>query len=325
MSAGPVSIYPEERLERDRWIMARRRPRNVLDPLRPYAFFVEEECSANGEIVPVATVFLTNRECPWRCLMCDLWQDTLTETLPSGAIPAQINYALKQLPEARHIKLYNNGSFFDPGAIPPQDYEEIAGLLSKFDRVIVESHPALIGDKCFRFKNLLDGKLEVAMGLETVHPQILERLNKQMTLEQFSKAAESLRDHAIAIRTFILVKPPFMNDEEALEWAARSLDFAFGCGASVATLIPTRPGNGALEELSLGGDFASPRLSTLERALACGLSLARGRVFVDLWNVTGLAKCFACAEARVARLNWMNLHQAAGDAIDCDRCGGKAD
>jgi archaeosine synthase beta-subunit len=324
MSLAQVSIYPESRAERDRWILARRRPRNLVDPSRPYNFFVEEERSATGEMVPVATVLLTNRECPWRCLMCDLWQNTLTERLLTGAIPAQIDHALKQLPKARHIKLYNSGSFFDPAAVPPQDYPEIAAQLSGFERVIVESHPALIGERCSRFKDLLSGRLEVAMGLETAHPLILERLNKQMTLESFSEAAEKLGDCDIDLRVFILVKPPFMKDKESLEWAERSLDFAFDCGASAVALIPTRAGNGALEELTLSGDFAPPRLSTLEQAVAYGLSLARGRVFVDLWNIDRLARCCYCDESRFARLKWINLHQMIPDPILCDRCGGSA-
>ena len=35
-----------------------------------------------------------------------------------GDIPAQIAYALDQLPPARQIKLYNSGNFFDHQAIP---------------------------------------------------------------------------------------------------------------------------------------------------------------------------------------------------------------
>src|SRR5271155_4766982 len=77
-------LYPDTRAERDTWILARRPERDSLDPLRPYAFFVEEEYSAEGEVVSVATVFLTNRECPWRCLMCDLWKNTLLQAVPVG-------------------------------------------------------------------------------------------------------------------------------------------------------------------------------------------------------------------------------------------------
>src|SRR5439155_17935659 len=88
---------PDLPRERDAWIMGRRPARNPLDPQRPYAFMIEEERAESGEIVAVATVFLTNRECPWRCLMCDLWRNTLLETVPPGAIPAQIDYALAEL------------------------------------------------------------------------------------------------------------------------------------------------------------------------------------------------------------------------------------
>ena len=342
-------LYPTSSTARDHWIITQRPQRNALDPTRPYAFLVEDEHSATKEIVPVATLFLTNRECPWRCLMCDLWKSTLTETVPIGAIPAQIDYALAQLPPARQIKLYNSGSFFDPNAIPPQDHDTIAKQTANFERVIVECHPFLIGQSCFQFKSKLEElntchserseepphfarsadtaslsnsytKLEVAMGIETVHPQILAKLNKRMTTDQFAKAADLLLKNNIDLRVFILVKPPFMREEESLEWAARSLDFAFDCGATAATLIPTRAGNGAMEALEAAGDFSPPRLTTLEAAATYGLTLNRGRVFADLWDLNPSTACPHCYEARIERLRTMNLHQITPAPITCQHC-----
>jgi uncharacterized Fe-S cluster-containing MiaB family protein len=95
--------YPERAAERDRWILARRGARKALDPRRPYAYLVEDERAEDGAVVPIATLFLTNKECPWRCLMCDLWQNTLTGRVPPGAIPEQIDHALARLPPARQI------------------------------------------------------------------------------------------------------------------------------------------------------------------------------------------------------------------------------
>jgi archaeosine synthase beta-subunit len=329
-----IPPYPQHRRERDQWIIAERQAilsqealapaRNMLDPQRPYAFLVEEERSASGEVVPVATVFLTNRECPWRCLMCDLWRNTLTESVPRGAIPAQIDYALAQLPPARQIKLYNSGSFFDPKAIPAEDYADIAARLRGFERVIVECHPALAGESSLRFRDLLSQQgeiqLEVAMGLETAHPQVLDQLNKGMTLDQFREAAGFLRQNDIALRTFILVKPPFMDEAEGLDWAKRSLDFAFDCGATVAALIPTRAGNGAMEALAKRGEFMPPKLATLEAALAYGIGLGRGRVFADLWDLQRFAACETCFPARAARLGEMNLRQAIHQTVICQSC-----
>src|SRR5260221_7608777 len=324
-----VTAYPELPRERDVWILGQRPLRNQLNPYQPYSFASEEERTESVAAAGVATLLSTNRECPWRCLMCDLWRNTLTETVPLGAIPAQIDYALARLPSARQIKLYNSGSFFDPRAFPKEDYPAIAERVRGFERVIVECHPTLVGEACVRFRDLLSlgepcGKvatLEVAMGLETVHPEVLSRLNKRMNLQQFSGAAEFLRKHDIALRVFILVKPPFLDEDEALHWAKRSLDFAFECGATVASLIPTRFGNGALEALAERGQFSPPKLSTLEQATEYGVSLKRGRAFADLWDLERFADCASCFPARLARLREMNFTQTVKPVIFCPVCG----
>ncbi len=316
-----AAAYPAAAIERDQWIVSQRPRRNQLDPLRPYAFFVEDEHSAEGAIVPAATVLLTNRECPWRCAMCDLWKNTLTEGVPVGAIPAQIDYARAQLPPAQVIKLYNSGSFFDSRAIPVDDYRAIAARVKSFERVIVECHPSLVSERCLAFRDLLNGKLEVAMGLETAHPAVLEKLNKRMTLDQFAQAADFLRKHEIDLRVFILAQPPFMPVGESLHWAQRSLDFAFDCGATAAVFIPTRGGNGAMEALAANGDFTPPRLEVVEEAMDYGQNLRRGRVFVDMWDLRKASGCLSCHPARIARLQAMNLQQAVLRSILCAKCG----
>jgi len=316
--------YPRAPSERDRWILERRGARNALDAGRAYAELAEEEPCGSGEPVSVSTVFLTNRECPWRCLMCDLWRNTLTETLPAGAVPAQIRAALARLPPARWVKLYNAGSFFDPKAIPPGDYAEIARVLSGFERVIVESHPALCGDAALRFRDLLPGALETALGLETVHPGVLPRLNKRMTLDGFRRAAGFLREAGISVRVFVLVGLPFVTARESLDWARRSVEFAFDCGAEVVSLIPTRTGNGALDALEERGEFSPPDLAMLEEAIESGLAVARGRgrVLADLWDLERFSRCGLCFPRRAKRLRTMNLGQAAAPPLCCDACGG---
>jgi archaeosine synthase beta-subunit len=341
---GNPQAYPDRPTDRDTWVLSHRPARHAVDPERPYAFLVEEEPDASGDLVPVATIFLTNRECPWRCVMCDLWRNTLQEATPIGAIPEQIEYALAQLssdaahgahhPHApafaqgknnnAHIKLYNAGNFFDGKAIPPEDHLAIADAVRGFRRVIVECHPMLVNDACLRFRDLLAGSLEIAMGLETASPEVLEKLNKRLTLEQFQVAGEFLRHNGVALRVFILVQPPFMPASESLHWAQRSLEFAFECGATAATLIPVRAGNGAMEALAASGDFLPPRLDTLESAMEYGLRLHRGRVFADLWDLPRAFDCPLCRDARVARLRAMNLSQVSAPRIVCSACGGRS-
>ena len=304
------------------WILAQRPGRELLSHERPHAAFLEKERSASGRVVLSGCILLTNKECPWRCLMCDLWKNTLTESVPSGAIPDQIRYGLRQFnARPEQLKLYNSGSFFDLAAIPRTAYQAIAKEVAFARNIIVESHPRLIGKRTVEFQQLLSNSLEVAMGLETVHPKILPRLNKRFTLDDFARAAEFLRSHDIAMRAFILVQPPYMREEESVEWAIKSASFAFDLGATAISLIPTRPGNGALEKLMETGDFIPPQLAALEQAQQMALKEARGRVFADTWDLEQFSTCSVCFEPRRHRLQQMNLTQETLPSIHCAICG----
>jgi len=174
-----------------------------------------------------------------------------------------------------------------------------------------------------RLRDLLSGSLEVAMGLETVHPDVFPRLNKKFSLSDFSKAAEFLRTANIATRAFILVNPPFLNEEDGIEWAVKSAECAFNCGAAVVSLIPTRTGNGAMDMLLESGEFVPPRLSTLEKAQERALNLRRGRVFADTWDLEQFSQCRSCLERRRQRLHIVNLTQQPPGRIECPVCGGE--
>ena len=280
----------------------------------------------------MATVLLTGRECPWRCAMCDLWTYTTVSDTPPGAIPAQVAAARSAVRDqpipVTGMKLYNAGSFFDPRAIPEADYDGVAEALTGLSRVIVESHPALVGPRVDRLLAALDrhrrsdelsAQLEVAMGLETAHPVALDRLNKRFTLERFAEAARALADRGVALRVFLLITPPFVPSHEQDAWLLRSVDAAFSCGASVVSLVPTRPGNGAIDALAASGWFRAPDLEDIERsfALALGHARRRARVFVDLWDLERFAQCPHCTAARRDRLQAMNLEQCVLPPCPC--------
>ncbi len=301
----------------DGWILSTRGGRNSVDPLKPYGWLVEKEYSSSGRIEDTGIIFLTNHECGYHCLMCDLWKNTTVFTVPAGSVPSQIEFALSRMAPVKHLKLYNSGSFFDERAIPEREYGEIARLLSGFETVIVESHPRLVNEKCLRFRDMLEPELQVAMGLETVHPEILRKLNKRMTLEDFENTVKFLSRNKIQSRAFVLLRPPFMTEPEGIWWAERSIDFAFKAGVECCTVIPVRPGNGAMDKLMEEGSFTPPRIQSLEAVLEYGIGLKAGRVFADTWDIEQFSDCDECLVNRRDRLMQMNLEQEVGERVEC--------
>jgi len=302
----------------DHWILSERGKKNPVDPEKPYAFLVEKERSRDGRIDDTGIIFLTNRECPFHCLMCDLWKNTTDKPVHAGVIPGQIEYALSRMPDIRHIKLYNSGSFFDPGAIPEDDYNDIASLLRSFETLIVESHPHWINEKCVRFRDMLKPELQIAIGLETSDNDLLIRLNKKMTIDDFRNSVTFLNRNNIKSRAFILLRPPFLSEPEGIYWAERSVEFAFNCGVECCTIIPVRGGNGAMEKLASEGLFEHPSISSLEDVLEYSINLNARRVFADLWDLHLFSECDKCTDARRNRLSEMNLYQTILPAVKCD-------
>jgi hypothetical protein len=301
----------------DRWILSLRGKKNIVDPRIPYGWLVEKERTISGKIEDTGIIFLTNRECPYHCLMCDLWKNTTDETIAPGAIPQQIARALENMPGIKHLKLYNSGSFFDSRAIPREDYKEIASQIRFLETVIVESHPDFIDSRVVEFQNLLKPDLHVAIGLETVQPGALQKLNKRMTLEEFSSAVGFLLENGISSRAFILLRPPFVTETEGIYWAERSIDFAFAEGVECCTVIPVRAGNGAMDHLLENGDFSIPRISSLEKVLEYGINLNAGRVFADTWDLGLFSDCKKCLDERTERINLMNLNQEILRPVIC--------
>lgn len=334
LTGTPLRSWPDAAAERDAFVLARRPPRRAKDPWSAPRVLVEDECASDGTVVRSATIFLTGRECPWRCVMCDLWKHTLDTETPRAALPAQIHLACRRLREARpaQVKLYNAGSFFDPRAVPESDYEAIALTVAGFRHVVVESHPLLVGPRLPRWRDALERaapegrppSLEVAIGLETAHPAALERLHKRFTLDDFARAADRTRDAGAAMRVFLLVGVPFIEPAGQLESLRASVTYAFARGATAVSLIPTRSGNGALDALAAAGLFRPPDLRDLEDAIDAVLPEAPGRVFADTWDLAAFSRCRACFEPRRARLHAMNLTQQILPRVACTACAGEA-
>jgi radical SAM enzyme (TIGR01210 family) len=309
----------------DRRIRSLRPPKPHVDPYVAHGTVVEEERRPDGRIERALTVFLAGAECPFTCAFCDLWRYTIDGPTPQGALVAQMERVLADVaaPFPERLKLYTASNFFDRRAVPPEDLAMLARLAEPFESVTVESHASTIGTGAAAFARMLRGRLEVAMGLETIHPVAAAKLNKRLTLARFDRAAASLVGEGIDVRAFVLLGAPYVRSDESVEWTVRTVEHAAAQGAAVVAIIPVRGGNGEMERLAALGEFTAPTLTQLEEALdRCG-HIASTVVTADSWDLEKFAQCAACLPARAERLRRINVSGRAEPRIGCDVCGGR--
>ena len=307
----------------DRRIRGLRPPKRAVDPYSAHGSLVEEERRPDGRRERTLTVFMAGAECPFTCSFCDLWQWTLDGPTPPGALVRQLERVLDALdgPLPDRLKLYTAGNFFDRRAVPPEDLPALARLAAPYGAVTVESHASTIGRGTLAFARSLAGSLEVAIGLETVHPRAMAELNKRLDLPRFDAAARFLAAEGIDLRVFVLLGAPHVPDDESVEWTVRTVEHAVACGAAVVSIIPVRGGNGEMERLRALGAFTPPTLAQLEEALDRCIALGRTVATADLWDLERLPACDACRSQRIERLARINVTGRAEARVACDVCG----
>jgi hypothetical protein len=308
----------------DRRIRALRPPKRSVDAYAAHGSLLEEERRPDGRIERALTVFLAGAECPFTCSFCDLWQWTLDGPTPTGALVTQLKRLLDCLdgPMPQRLKLYTASNFFDRRAVPRDDWAALAQLAAPFTAVTVESHASTIGAAVLDFARVLGAgcSLEVAIGLETIHPGAMAQLNKRLDLARFDDAARFLADAAIDLRAFVLLGAPHVPVEESVAWTVRTVEYAVACGAAVVSIIPVRGGNGEMERLRALGEWTPPTLTQLEASLDSTLSIRDSVVTADLWDVVLLSACEVCRPRRIERLARINITGRAEPRVGCDAC-----
>ena len=308
----------------DQRIRSLRPPKPYVDPFSAHGSVIDEERRPDGTIERALTVFLSGAECPFTCSFCDLWQYTIDGPTPDGALPAQLARVLAALEGSRpdRLKLYNASNFFDRRAIPAVDLPAIVRLSRGFSGLTVESHANTIGPAVLDFARQLSGRLEVAVGLETIHPVAAARINKRLDFARFERAARFLSDNGIDLRVFVLLGAPHVPVAESVEWTVRTVEYAVERGASVASIIPVRGGNGEMEQLQQLGEFTPPTFAQLEDALDRCLTFGDTVVTADLWDAERLPGCERCRPSRIERLRRLNVTGSPEARGGGEGCGG---
>ncbi len=197
-----------------------------FDP-REYISTWTEKDLLHDKVVDAWVIIFRTRGCYWAqasgCSMCGYVNDVAREVSPAD-LTHQLDAVLKRHAGQPMVKVYTSGNFFDDHEVSPEMREKILKELGdRCDKVIVETLSHLLRREQLDHAMTFVDALEVAFGLESTNPHVLRHsVNKMWGLEEHARAAALCRDAGATVKTYLLVKPPFLTEREAIEDAVRS-------------------------------------------------------------------------------------------------------
>jgi radical SAM enzyme (TIGR01210 family) len=196
------------------------------DPQEPTRVWLDEDNTPDG-VYDSLTIVLNTGGCRWAraggCTMCGY----VAESVDGGRVAhedllTQVEASLAHEREhatdpAGQVKIYTSGSFLDEREIPPETRRAIAETFADRDRIVVESLPDFID--AGKIADFTDRGLatDVAVGLETATDRVRhDCVNKYFDFAEFERAAGDASDAGAGVKAYLLLKPPFLSEAEAI-------------------------------------------------------------------------------------------------------------
>ena len=237
-----------------------------------------ERDSLDGRDARAWVLILRTAGCTWaRCTMCGYHAEAAPAT--EEDLMHQFKEALGRHRDEPIAKLYTSGSFFDELEVPAGVRRALLGELGRgFKKVVIETRPEFVTAPALEEATKLCPDLEVAIGLESASDRVLSHsVRKGFTFKDFTEKAGLIRRAGASVRAYLLLKPPFLTEREALDDAARSL-VAAAPHCDTLSLNPVNIQRGTIvEQLWKRRVYRSPWLWTAAGALL----EARRRICVE--------------------------------------------
>ena len=301
------------------------------DAARRYVNQWVEAEAIGEERVPAFVLILKTRGCYWAdekgCSMCGYAKDTLGRSARPDELAEQTSRALARYRGEPYVKVYTSGSFLDDREVDPESRRALVSAFSgRARRLLFETLPEFATPTTLApLRDAFTGEIEVALGLETTDPTVLARyVHKNAPPSEYLAAADRVRSLGLRAKAYLLLKPPYLTEEESIEDVVRSVEEASD-RFDALSVNPVHIQNGTVVEwLYRRGRYRPPWLWSVVEVLRRGAEL-RGRArLVSFPTAGGLARgphnCGECDARVLAAIEEASLAQrfdALAD-LDCD-------
>jgi radical SAM enzyme (TIGR01210 family) len=247
-------------------------------PEGPVAAWIGRERRGDA-IIPALTIILKTPGCGWnRCIMCGYrhFRYPRAEASPREFIAGQLAWIHDRFAgqEFGIVKIFTSGSFLDPREVPPEVRPEVLRAF-RGKEVIAETRPEFVTaeavGECLGALDTGSGTVSfsVAMGLETSDDGIREKsIGKGFSFGDFIAASRTARGAGAGVKAYLLQKPPYLTEREAVDDMVRSIRDARP-HADAISLNPCTVQKGTeVERLWRAGAYRPPWLWSVVLALS---------------------------------------------------------
>jgi len=204
----------------------------IRDPTKPVRFWSEKDVLNNHDVVDAFVIIFRTRGCSWSlksgCSMCGYFNDSMWKNVTDKDILKQFDTMMESYSDQKFVKIFNSGSFLDDNEIKPGVRNKILHrLFETAEKVSVESRPEYItNSRLSEIKEISKSKtFEIGIGLETANDFIRKHvINKGFTFQDYKKATEKLKKQDFKLKTYVLIKPPFLTEKKSIEDAKETVE-----------------------------------------------------------------------------------------------------
>lgn len=295
---------------------------------RPASIWTEEELIDGRRVLAFAVVLRTSGCSWWKrtggCTMCGYNASSSYPDITGEDIIQQFESAWQSFSSHSIVKIYTSGSFLDDAEIPVKAQDAILTKAGEAGvKLLFESRPEFVNEKIMSHCIKLCGDVELAIGLESANDRIREvSIRKGFSYGDYVHASEAAIDQGAKIRTYLLLKPPYLTEEESISDAVSSIEQA----AKYSRVISINPVNvqkrTVVDRLYRKGAFRPPWLWSIIQVLK-NADAGDGMLISSLVGAgssRGPHNCGLCDQDAIQAIEAFNLTQDKSrlDASSCE-------
>lgn len=310
------------------------RKRESWDATEPATVYKTPEVLPDGTPCTAATVIFRTRGCVWwwksGCTFCGYFND-VRDDVTADDLFAQWEEAKRRLDDfegCSMVKVYTSGTFFEDRENPPEWQEAI--LRETHERglhLVIEAQAQLCTQEKLAWVAERHPGCTVAVGLEAYDDAVLRfHVNKGFSTKQWHRSVDMLRDNGLRVKTYLLFKPPFMSEGDALELTCRWISQVAPLSDDVSVNPMNIQKRTIVERLFRNREYRPPWLWSLVEMMERvhdDISEAQTRIIVHptaAGRIRGAHNCGACDAEVVAAIE---RYSVSGDTrefadLDCD-------